>query len=199
MAFLTRDTVKQLGSSVFNYWFGYVSNLGLVAWLCSRAWHHGHMLVTPGRFVALAALGLLSWTLSEYMLHRFVYHEWPSFLSDGHDLHHQAPRDKIGVPWYLTLAIVVALYYLLALPFGRVTPALLMAFNWLGYVGYCISHHASHHWPCKLPWLRQMKRHHALHHAYPGTNWGFTTSLWDYVFCTHQRFATRPLRQARRG
>jgi sterol desaturase/sphingolipid hydroxylase (fatty acid hydroxylase superfamily) len=195
MPILNRDTVKHMGSSVFNYWFGYVSNLGLIAWLCSHAWKGGKLQGSVGELLGLAGLGLLSWTLSEYLLHRFVYHEWTSFLSTGHDLHHQAPRDKIGVPWYLTLAIILGIYYALAAAFNPVTPAILIGFNWLGYVGYCISHHASHHWPCKLPWLRQMKRHHALHHAYPSTNWGFTTSLWDYVFGTYQGGRLHPAKK----
>jgi sterol desaturase/sphingolipid hydroxylase (fatty acid hydroxylase superfamily) len=198
MAIISRDTVKELGSSTFNYWFGYVSNLALVAWLTSHAWQGGHLALPAHTFALLAFLGLLSWTLSEYLLHRYVYHVWKSFLSTGHDLHHQAPKDKIGVPWYITLVIIVALYEGLAACFNPITPALIMAFNWLGYIGYCITHHASHHWPCRTLWLRQMKRHHSVHHAFPDTNWGFTTSLWDYVFGTHYRFHRARVQQSRR-
>ena len=187
MSIFSQQTVARLGSSKFNYWFGYISNIGLVLWLCSKAFADGHLIISPWRFAALACAGLLSWTFSEYVLHRYVYHVWPSFLSVGHDLHHRAPKENIGVPWYVTLVVVVALYMLLARLFTPVHVALIMAFNWLGYLGYCVSHHGAHHWPCKLPWLRQMKRHHMVHHAYPQTNWGFTTSLWDHVFGTYHR------------
>src|SRR5947209_2889801 len=35
------DLIRRLGSSTFNYWFGYVANMALVAWLVSHAFAHG--------------------------------------------------------------------------------------------------------------------------------------------------------------
>lgn len=182
---MDRDLVKRLGSSRFNYWFGYVANLTLTVWLASHGFASGRSLLSPLAWAGWAAFGLASWTLCEYVLHRYVYHVWSSFLSTGHDLHHQAPRELIGVPWYLTAAIIVVLYQGLAHVFSPAPLGVAMAFTWLGYIAYCIAHHGSHHWSLKLPWLRQMKKHHQLHHAYPEYNWGFTTSFWDMVFGTH--------------
>ena len=132
-----------------------------------------------------AFTGLLSWALSEWLLHRYLYHEWPSFLAEGHTLHHDRPRALIGVPWYLTTIAIILLFQLLALVFRPSSTGLVMGFNWLGYIFYCITHHGSHHWHLKRGWLGRMKRHHLIHHAHPEYNWGFTTPLWDYVFGTH--------------
>src|ERR1017187_7682510 len=76
----------------------------------SDAWHKGQLGMGVTRVALLALTGLLSWTLTEYLLHRYVYHEWHSFLSVGHALHHQDPQALIGIPWYLTTIIVVAAF-----------------------------------------------------------------------------------------
>ena len=187
------EWIRRLGSSTFNYWFGYVANVSLVIWLVSHAFTGGVTGgVTGGRarlggleLLAYAAAGLLSWTLSEFLLHRYVYHLWPSFLSEGHALHHDKPRALIGVPWYLTTIALVLVYELLALLFRPASTGVVMGFNWLGYILYCITHHGSHHWNFNWGWFKRMKRHHLIHHAHPEYNWGFTTPIWDYVFGTH--------------
>jgi hypothetical protein len=83
------ESIRRLGSSAFNYSFGYVANVSLVVWLASHAWHHGRLDFSRPEFALLALVGLLSWTLSEYLLHRYVYHAWTSFRSVGHALHHR--------------------------------------------------------------------------------------------------------------
>lgn len=185
--FLTTDFVRRLGSSRFNYWFGYVANISLSAWLISQAWPGTQGPVMAwGAFVAYAALGLVIWTLAEYALHRYVYHEIPSFLSVGHGLHHDAPRELIGVPWWLTSAILVGVFYALAQLMAPAPTGVVMGFTWLGYIAYCLLHHGSHHWRFEVGYFRAMKRHHLLHHAFPEKNWGFTTALWDRVFGTYK-------------
>jgi hypothetical protein len=114
------ESIRHLGSSVFNYWFGYVANLSLVTWLVSHAWRDGRLGMGTPRFALLALAGLLSWTLTEYLLHRYVYHAWHSFLSVGHALHHEDPQALIGIPWYLTTIIEVGAFALLAQPIGCV-------------------------------------------------------------------------------
>ena len=179
------DLIRRLGSSTFNYWFGYVANATLVIWMVSHALEHRRLISGASEFMILAGVGLFSWTLSEYLLHRYVYHVWPSFLSEGHELHHRRPRDLIGVPWYLTTIAIIALFELLTLFLRPSATGVVMGFNWLGYIFYCVSHHGSHHWRLRKGWLGRMKRHHLIHHAFPEFNWGFTTPLWDHVFGTY--------------
>jgi sterol desaturase/sphingolipid hydroxylase (fatty acid hydroxylase superfamily) len=180
------ELIRRLGSSSFNYWFGYVANLSLVGWLVSHAFARGHAQLGVIAFVGFAVTGLFAWTLAEWLLHRYVYHEWSSFLTEGHALHHESPRAEIGVPWYLTTVLVVLAFELLTLlPLRSSSIGVVTGFAWLGYVIYCITHHGSHRWAYRSGWLKKMKRHHLLHHAHPAYNWGFTTSLWDHVFGTH--------------
>jgi sterol desaturase/sphingolipid hydroxylase (fatty acid hydroxylase superfamily) len=184
------ELIRKLGSSSFNYWFGYVANIALVVWLVSHAFARGHALAV-GPFVVYASAGLLAWTLAEWLLHRYIYHLWKSFLTEGHALHHAKPRALIGVPWYLTTIAIILLFELVAIPLRPSSTGVVMGFAWLGYIFYCVLHHGSHHWRFQRGWLKTMKRHHLLHHAHSDYNWGFTTPLWDYVFGTHYDRARR--------
>jgi sterol desaturase/sphingolipid hydroxylase (fatty acid hydroxylase superfamily) len=175
------ELIRKLGSSTFNYWFGYVANIALVVWLVSHAYNR----LSAVELLAYAATGLLAWTLAEWLLHRYIYHLWKSFLTEGHALHHKSPRALIGVPWYLTTIAIILIFELLAIPLRPSSTGVVMGFAWLGYIFYCVTHHGSHHWRFQRGWLKKMKRHHLLHHAYPDYNWGFTTPLWDHVFGTH--------------
>ena len=190
------ELIRKLGSSKFNYWFGYVANISLVIWLCAHAFRGGHSLLSPGQWIFWSAVGFLSWTLSEFLLHRYVYHLWPTFLSEGHALHHRSPRALIGVPWYLTTIALVAIFELLCLVTRPHVTGVVMGFNWLGYILYCVAHHGSHHWSFRWGWFRRMKRHHLIHHAHPEYNWGFTTPIWDHVFATHYDRRRVPVAEA---
>jgi hypothetical protein len=195
------ELIRKLGSSSFNYWFGYVANVSLVVWLVSHAFPRGHTALGAPALAAYAATGLAAWTLAEWLLHRYVYHLWPSFLTAGHALHHDDPRALIGVPWYLTTVAVVLLFELLALALRPSSTGVVMGFAWLGYIFYCVAHHGSHHWHVPRGWWRTMKRHHLLHHSHPDYNWGFTTPLWDLVFRTdydRARRAGTPMRSPMR-
>lgn len=182
---LTVDRIRRLGSSQFNYWFGYVANAGLVAWMGSFGWAHGRPVMPYVTLLGEVCGGFLLWTFLEYVLHRYAYHVIPSFLAVGHALHHTSPKELIGVPWYLTTVLVVLVFKAMAALTQPEAAGVVGAATWLGYIGYCLSHHGSHHWRFHSGYLRRIKQHHQLHHAYPAYNWGFTTTLWDRVFGTY--------------
>ncbi|OYT87417.1 MAG: hypothetical protein CFE46_09575 [Burkholderiales bacterium PBB6] len=145
-----------------------------------------------------AVTGVASWTLVEYVLHRFVLHGLPPF-SDWHAEHHRRPTALIASPTWITVLLFLGLaagpaWWLLgrwpacALSFGLVT----------GYLGYGLAHHATHH---RVPWLSprnawlaRRRRSHALHHAHHGhavmfpeagsRHFGVTLDFWDQVFGT---------------
>ncbi len=176
--------IREASSSVFNYWFGYVANLSLTIWLASRAFVGRHSQLSAGTWLLCALSGVLLWTLSEYVLHRYLYHEVDSVLKVGHDLHHEEPRSLLGVPWWMTSIVLVAVYYGLSAMGDPAMTGVVMAFAWLGYVGYCAMHHAFHHATWRARWFVTARRHHMIHHARHNVNWGVTTSLWDRVFGT---------------
>ena len=163
-----------------------MANLTLILWLASHALRGGRLLLDPLTLALLAGGGLLVWTLAEYLLHRFAYHQVPSFLSVGHGMHHATPRATLGVPWWLTTVLVVAAFFLASRLLDPAAVGVFLGACWLGYVLYCIAHHGSHRWRFRSRWLREMRRRHLIHHAHPRYNLGFTTALWDRVFGTYR-------------
>lgn len=186
MPAMSRSTefIRKAASSRFNYWAGYVVNLSLVAWLLSQALYEGQSLF-PTQWLACALSGFVLWTFLEYVLHRYVYHVFPSALSTGHNLHHDDPKALIGVPWYITTVILVGFYYGMASLFHPGKTGVVMGFMWLGYIGYCFVHHSVHHFDFKNSWFREVRKHHLIHHhAKEGSNWGIMTDFWDRAFRT---------------
>ena len=182
---MSTNFIKKASSSHFNYWAGYVANFSLVGWLASQAFHAGNSALSLWQWLYLIAVGFLVWTYLEYVLHRYAYHEWPSPLSVGHDLHHDQPKALLGVPWYLTTVVIVGIFYGLASVFNPAKTGVVMASVWLGYIGYCALHHSVHHFDFKNPLFRKLRRHHLIHHAKHTRNWGITTTLWDRVLDTN--------------
>jgi sterol desaturase/sphingolipid hydroxylase (fatty acid hydroxylase superfamily) len=137
--------------------------------------------------LAFALLGLVAWTLVEYLLHRFVLHGLQPFAA-WHAEHHRRPRALLGTPTILSAALIAALVFIPALLSSDLWRASALTFGLLtGYLVYAVVHHATHHWHADRNWLRQVKRHHALHHSpvAPAARYGVTSALWDVVFRTN--------------
>ncbi|MDR3454825.1 MAG: sterol desaturase family protein [Rhodoferax sp.] len=134
---------------------------------------------------ALTALGLLSWSLLEYVAHRFILHGLPPF-SGWHADHHARPTALICTPTLLSASLILALVFLPALLLGNVWRAGALTLGVLaGYLTYSCVHHAIHHWHGGGKWLLQRKHCHALHHHSEKSGYfGVTTSFWDTVFRT---------------
>jgi cyclopropane-fatty-acyl-phospholipid synthase len=141
----------------------------------------------PG-LATLALLGLAGWTLIEYLMHRFVLHGLPPFR-DWHAQHHARPTARIASPTVLSASLIFALVFLPAFALAGPWAACALTLGVLiGYLGYAVTHHATHHWNVDLAWLKGRKRAHALHHhlAQPG-HFGVTSTFWDRVFGTARR------------
>lgn len=149
--------------------------------------------------VSLSLLGLVTWTLLEYGLHRFVLHGLEPFRS-WHAEHHRRPRALIGTPTILSATLIAALVFLPALLLGDLWRASALTFGLLtGYLIYAIVHHATHHWRSGGAWTSQRKRTHALHHSPvgPPARYGVTSGFWDRVFGTSGAGDARPARAPR--
>lgn len=126
-------------------------------------------------WVALFLAGLLTWTLYEYLIHRFVLHRlWP--FRDVHNLHHHAQRDFIGTHPAITLTIYVVLWLSFG---GGVSSAAMVGFS-VGYVIYSTIHTLFHY----TAMSGTLKRHHAIHHHFDNVNFGVSTRFWDKIFRT---------------
>ena len=135
-----------------------------------------------------ALIGLLGWTAVEYALHRLVLHGLQPFRR-WHAEHHQRPRALICAPTMLSATLIAALVFLPTLVLGDLWRACALTLGLVtGYLGYAVTHHATHHWRADGVWLKQRKQWHARHHhAMEPQCYGVTSGFWDHVFGTAHR------------
>ncbi len=144
--------------------------------------------------LALAA-GLLLWTLTEYSLHRSVFHWIPSapwgerFHFLVHGVHHQWHWDRfrLVMPPAVSLGLCVVFGLLFRLVFGPVWMWPTFAGFVLGYCIYDCTHFALHHLKRDWRWFLRLRAHHMSHHhnpRYKELRFGVSTTLWDRVFGT---------------
>ncbi|MHB1676295.1 MAG: sterol desaturase family protein [Sulfuriferula sp.] len=134
--------------------------------------------------IGFALIGLVSWTLIEYVLHRFVLHGLQPF-SSWHAEHHRHPTALINTPTILSVLLIAGLVFLPTLIIDGLWHAWALTFGVLtGYFIYSITHHALHHWHANNPWLKQRKHWHALHHSRNSQfgHYGVTSAFWDHLF-----------------
>lgn len=141
----------------------------------------------------LAFAGLAGWTLIEYLLHRYVLHGLQPFRR-WHAEHHKRPSALIASPTLFSAALLLGLVFLPAwLAFGGWGGSALSFGVVTGYLGYTVTHHATHHWNFDNAWLKRRKRAHALHHHLDQpVGYGVTSAFWDQVFGTAPRRAGGP-------
>ncbi|MDY0749032.1 sterol desaturase family protein [Paucibacter sp. R3-3] len=132
-----------------------------------------------------AALGLAAWPLIEYLVHRFILHGMEPFRT-WHLHHHDRPTALISSPTALSATLIAVLVFAPAAAtttFWRASALTLGVV--IGYFGYAVCHHSTHHWRSRGEWLKERKRWHAIHHrASNGLCYGVTFTLWDRVFGT---------------
>lgn len=143
------------------------------------------------------AVGLFAWTLVEYLLHRFSFHQsrgpdaWLRFSSGLHIAHHreaEAP-DLILAPPFVGLLLGPVEVALFALLSGSLARGLLIEVGlFLGYFLYEWVHYSVHLGPARGPLMKYWKAYHLHHHFKdPKRSFGVTTPLWDWVFRTQPK------------
>lgn len=140
----------------------------------------------------LAVLGVVLWTVTEYALHRFVFHFEPrsavlkQVIFVIHGNHHADSNDPLRnlMPPIVSLPVCGAIWALSIWIFGPSGTWFLLGFM-LGYVTYDLVHYACHQLPMKGRIARVLKTHHMRHHRLraPG-NYAITGMIWDRIFAT---------------
>lgn len=144
--------------------------------------------------------GIFIWTLTEYMLHRFVFHYVPKsqfgqrihFLTHG--VHHDYPNDskRLVMPPSVSIPLALVFYGLFRFLAGPSFVLPFFAGFLFGYICYDEIHYATHHAPMKGRLGQFLKHYHVLHHYQdPERRFGVSSPLWDYVFGTAARGAER--------
>ena len=174
--------ILRISESKVNYWATYAVDLALMMFFL--AWDALSLHVGVGIIAAYYALGLLSWTLTEYVFHRWVYHLDYGIFSHGHDRHHEDPTCYVAMPWFVTPILFIPLQQLVAGYFGVHGFSSFVAGWFGGFVAYSFMHHSLHHYKLPFAWYRHLQSQHRIHHALPETNFGVTVRFWDRVFGT---------------
>lgn len=135
--------------------------------------------------------GIVSWTLLEYLLHRFLGHEHKgkNFFKAEHVVHHAKANYFAPVYKKIIAASVVAvsLLGLLSIVFSLLNAAFFIT-GLMGMYGlYEVTHFRYHAAKPLIPPFIILRKHHFYHHFHnPKMNHGVTTRFWDRVFGTFQ-------------
>lgn len=137
--------------------------------------------------------GIFIWTLTEYVLHRFVFHlepknkfgKWIIFVLHG--VHHDDPQDPTRLVFAPPMGIIV--FTILYNIFGFFIPdkyfACFLGSFLVGYLWYDYTHYATHHLPMTSKVGKYLRAYHLQHHySHKPKKYGVSNPLWDYVFGT---------------
>lgn len=152
--------------------------------------------VAVWQIASLFVAGAFLWSLTEYLLHRYVFHKiGPTLVQRRmffilHGVHHDYPQDttRLVMPLGVSIPIGVICYLLLRYTLGLAAPALVepmfVGFG-AGYLAYDGIHYATHHFKMTSRVGKWLKRHHMVHHhTGESARWGVSSPLWDWVFGT---------------
>lgn len=141
--------------------------------------------------IAAALLGALTWTLLEYVIHRWLGHRWRRNPFGVEHVRHHAEGNYFAPSWK-KLGVAALFGALLVLPAvalaGRALGGAYVA-GLMGFYGaYELLHRLEHTFAGIGPYGRWAREHH-LHHHYvdPRTNHGVTSPIWDLVFRTYRK------------
>ncbi len=147
--------------------------------------------------LVLGVLGLFVWTLTEYFLHRYVFHfnattpfqKRIQFLIHG--LHHDDPNDPtrlvmppagsliLSVPFFLGFR---SIFLLFGAPDATIP---FFASFIIGYLCYDYIHYGVHHFKPTSRLGKMIKQHHMMHHFVDhDAKWGVSSPIWDHLLGT---------------
>jgi len=140
--------------------------------------------------------GYLFWTLTEYWLHRLVFHFEPSHPLGArlhfiiHGVHHDHPNDKLRLvmPPAVSIPLSALFFGLFALIFGTPAAYSLFAGFMAGYLVYDYTHYYVHHFVPKTEKAKALREQHMRHHFQDHRyGYGVSSPIWDVVFRTVPR------------
>ncbi|MCF3102206.1 sterol desaturase family protein [Streptomyces roseoverticillatus] len=147
--------------------------------------------------VALVFVGYAAWTLTEYWVHRGLFHweaAWKAAPGAAmarlrrtlHGHRHDPPDDRrrLVVPLAVTMPMALILSGLSRLALGAHWMAFMAGYV-LGYLLYDMIHYHVHHHRPRSRAGRALRRWHMLHHFADGSRrFGVSAPWWDLVFGT---------------
>jgi sterol desaturase/sphingolipid hydroxylase (fatty acid hydroxylase superfamily) len=146
--------------------------------------------------IGLFLAGTFIWTLTEYWLHREIFH-WDPDNAIGHRLHfiihgvhHDHPNDKMRLvmPPGASIPLAALFFGIFWLIFGLPTAYPLFAGFLLGYLIYDYMHYYLHHFVPKSALGKRLREQHMRHHFQDHRyGYGVSSPIWDVAFRTQPR------------
>ena len=135
----------------------------------------------------LLLLGVFIWSLTEYLLHRYLGHEknWSKVFKKEHFNHHRN-NDEFAHLWQKVLlaTIVGSIFFIGMYIFFSLYSSLSVTIGFVfGYALYEYVHSGIHSGNKLIP--QRLVKHHMDHHKlYPLDNYGVISERWDQIFKT---------------
>ena len=157
-------------------------------------WSIENIQLTTGMTVSLFFVGWISFTLVEYLTHRYVFHmKTDTGLKKKlqyafHGVHHNYPKDKdrLAMPPIMSITLATTLLFVFKLLMGDFVFAFLPGFL-MGYAMYLLVHYIVHAFPPPKNFFKILWVNHSIHHYKDSSKiFGVSSPLWDYVFRTHK-------------
>ena len=146
----------------------------------------------PAESLGLLMVGLLVWSLTEYALHRFLFHWQPRWAPLAqlifmvHGNHHVVPNDPMRnlMPLIVSIPVCALVWAGCLAIVGPAGTWVFVGFA-IAYVGYDLTHYGCHQWPLTHSLSGRFKAHHMRHHhAKVDGNYATTGVIWDRLFGT---------------
>ena len=143
--------------------------------------------------VALMAGGYAFWTLTEYWIHRAIFHFEPQaglgarFHWIIHGVHHEHPNDPLRLVMPPSVSIPLSTLFVLGFMavLGKAEGFAFGAGFLAGYLIYDMTHYALHHHTPKTRLGKRLRELHMRHHFQDDTTgFGISAPYWDRVFGT---------------
>jgi dihydroceramide fatty acyl 2-hydroxylase len=156
----------------------------------------GARQLTTAETLGLLLAGWFFWTLTEYWMHRLVFHFEPKEGPGArlhwiiHGVHHDHPNDplRLVMPPSVSVPLAAVFYGLFTLVFATPAANVFAAGFLLGYLIYDVTHYRVHHHPPSSRLGRLLRELHMRHHFQDDTRgFGVSAPFWDYVFGTALR------------
>ncbi|HWF55317.1 MAG TPA: sterol desaturase family protein [Solirubrobacteraceae bacterium] len=150
---------------------------------------HGAGWATPAWLIG----GYLFWTLTEYWLHRIVFHFEPENGIGArlhwiiHGVHHDHPNDPMRLVMPPSVSIPLAVLFVAGFYAVLGSPAFLpFASGFLaGYLLYDMLHYHMHHHRPRTALGKRLRELHMRHHFQNhDRGYGVSAPFWDHVFGT---------------
>lgn len=141
---------------------------------------------------SLFLTGFFSFTFSEYLIHRYIFHmDTSTRLKEKvqyafHGVHHEYPKDKdrLAMPPLLSFTLASILLIIFWLLMGEYVFSFLPGFL-IGYSSYLGVHFAVHAYQPPNNFLKVLWIHHGIHHYKDHERaFGVSSPFWDYIFRT---------------